>query len=32
MGKALLGAKKNQTIEVQAPAGVIKYKVLSITK
>ena len=32
LGKALLGAKKNQTIEVQAPAGVIKYKVLSITK
>ena len=32
MGKALLGAKKNQTIEVLAPAGVIKYKVLSITK
>ena len=32
MGKALLGAKKNQTVEVQAPAGVIKYKILSITK
>ena len=32
MGKALLGAKKNQTVEVQAPDGVIKYKVLSITK
>ena len=32
MGQALLGAKKNQTIEVQAPAGTIKYKVLSITK
>ena len=32
MGKALLGAKKNQTIEVQALAGVIKYKVLLITK
>ena len=32
MGKALLGAKKNQTVEVQAPAGFIKYKILSITK
>ena len=32
MGKALLGAKKSQTVEVQAPAGVIKYKILSITK
>ncbi len=32
MGQALLGAKKNQIVEVQAPAGTIKYKVLSITK
>lgn len=32
MGKALMGAKKNQTVEVQAPDGIIKYKVLSITK
>ena len=32
IGKALLGAKKNQTIEVQAPAGVMKYKILAITK
>lgn len=32
IGAALLGAKKNQVIEVQAPAGVIKLKVLSITK
>ena len=32
IGIALLGAKKNQVIEVNAPAGVIKYKVLSITK
>ena len=32
MGKALLGAKKNQTVEVQAPDGVIKYKIFSITK
>ena len=32
IGTALLGAKKNQIVEVNAPAGVIKYKVLSITK
>ena len=32
IGTALLGAKKNQVVEVQAPAGVIKYKVLAITK
>lgn len=32
IGTALLGAKKNQVVEVNAPAGIIKYKVLSITK
>ena len=32
IGKALLGAKKNQTIDVQAPAGIMKYKILTITK
>ena len=32
IGMALMGAKKNQIVEVNAPAGVIKYKVLSITK
>ncbi len=32
IGSAILGAKKNQVIEVQAPAGVLQYKVLSITK
>ena len=32
LGKALLGAKKNHVIEVNAPAGVMKYKILSITK
>ena len=31
LGMALLGAKKNQVVEVTAPAGVMKYKVLSIT-
>lgn len=32
IGSALMGAKKNQVIEVQAPAGIMKYKILSITK
>ena len=32
IGAALLGAKKNQTIEVQVPVGIVKYKVLEITK
>lgn len=30
LGKALLGAKKGDTVEVDAPAGVIKYKILSL--
>ena len=32
IGTALMGAKKDQVVEVQAPAGVLKYKILSITK
>ena len=32
IGSAILGAKKNQTIDVQAPAGIMKYKILAITK
>ena len=32
IGSGILGAKKNQVVEVQAPAGVMQYKVLSITK
>ncbi len=32
IGKALLGRKKNNIVEVQAPAGIIKLKILSITK
>ena len=32
IGVAILGAKKNQTVEVQAPAGIVQYKILSITK
>ena len=30
IGKALLGAKKNQVVEVHAPAGIMKYKILAI--
>ena len=32
LGQALLGAKKNNVVEVNAPAGVMKYKILSIKK
>ena len=32
IGKALIGAKKNQIVEVSVPAGIVKYKVLSIKK
>ena len=32
LGKALLGEKKGKTVEVNAPAGVIKYKILAIKK
>ncbi len=32
LGTALLGAKENQTVEVNAPAGVMKYKIISIKK
>ena len=32
MGAALLGAKKGQIVEVAAPAGMMKYKILSIKK
>ena len=32
LGAALLGAKKNQTVEVNAPAGIMKYKILAIKK
>ena len=32
IGKALLGAKKNQVVNVEAPAGIVQYKILSITK
>ena len=32
IGGALLGAKKNQVVEVNVPAGIMKYKILSIAK
>ncbi len=32
IGSAILGAKKDQVVDVQAPSGVIQYKILSITK
>ena len=30
LGSALIGAKKSQVVEVNAPGGVIKYKILAI--
>lgn len=30
LGRALIGSKKGDTVEVEAPVGVIKYKVLDI--
>ena len=32
IGKALLGRKKGETVDVEAPAGIIKYKILAIKK
>lgn len=32
LGVALLGAKKGAVVEVEAPAGVMRYKILSIKK
>jgi len=32
IGKALLGAKKNQIVEAETPGGIAKYKVLAIKK
>jgi transcription elongation factor GreA len=32
IGSALLGAKKGEEIEIKVPAGVVKYKILSIKK
>ena len=32
VGKALIGRKKGETVSVDTPAGVIKYKILEINK
>lgn len=32
LGSALLGTRKNEVVEVNAPAGIIKYKILAIKK
>ena len=32
IGSALLGAKKNQVVEANTPGGILKLKVISITK
>ena len=32
LGKALIGAKKGATVEVEAPEGIIQYNILSIHK
>ncbi len=32
IGKALLGAKKGDVVEVNAPAGILKFKILAIKK
>ena len=32
LGKALIGAKKGDKVDVHAPAGIIKYKILDIKK
>ena len=32
IGAALIGAKKGEEIEVKVPAGIVKYKIMSIKK
>ena len=32
IGKSLLGKKKNEIVEIHVPAGLIKYKILEISK
>ncbi len=32
IGAALLGAKKGEEVEIKVPAGIVKYKIISITK
>ncbi len=32
IGSAIIGAKKGQEIEIKVPAGIVKYKIISIKK
>ena len=32
VGKSLLGHKKNQIVEIKVPAGILKYKILKISR
>lgn len=32
VGKGLIGAKKNQVVEIEIPNGTVRYKILSITR
>lgn len=32
IGAGLLGKKKNETVQIQVPAGTVEYKILAITK
>ncbi|MBE5880577.1 MAG: transcription elongation factor GreA [Lachnospiraceae bacterium] len=32
LGKALLGSKKGDTVSIEAPVGILKYKILEIVK
>ena len=32
VGKALIGAQKGETVEVETPAGIIKYEILDVRK
>lgn len=32
VGQALLGHKENETIEINVPAGILKYKILKISR
>ena len=32
IGKGLLGHKKNEIVEIEVPAGILKYKILKISR
>ena len=32
VGAGLIGAKRNQTVSITVPAGILRYKILSIKK